>query len=96
MTVLKDMAMVPTFVCFNEEKDRESDCYALIFIADSKPPPELCPFSNGFAILKIIVTYKIRKENRMLAMSAISYVSNTVPTIYVEQKMVGCGVHPIF
>ena len=43
------------FCVSNEEKDGESERYAMIFIADLShltPPPALCPHINGSAVLK--------------------------------------------
>ena len=40
------------FCIFVAENDRESERNAMVFIADSTPPPALCPRSNGSAVLK--------------------------------------------
>ena len=46
------MVRLGEMMIFNEEKDGESERYAMIFIADLTPPPALCPYINGSAVLK--------------------------------------------
>ena len=46
------MARLGEMMIFNEEKDGESEWYAMIFIADLTPPPALCPCIHGSAVLK--------------------------------------------
>ena len=46
------MARLGEMMIFNEEKDGESERYAMIFIADLTPPPALCPYIHGSAVLK--------------------------------------------
>ena len=46
------MVRLGEMMIFHEEKDGESEWYAIISTADLTPPPALCPHINGSAVLK--------------------------------------------